>query len=474
MPILDPERPSNWFANPYLWLAVVVFAVLAIPFCTRAHSEWDSVYIRAALELRAGRDVYHEQFGYTYPPFQMMLALPFAELDRLPRRLGFFALNVACCLWMVSSAWAISGGRPLRGAGLWSRSEHAIFLLGLGCGAWYSLHALAHQQTDLIVAALVFAGCRMLQTGHSWRGAAMFGVAAAMKCTPLLFAPYLIFRRRFAAAALVVIVAGGVSLLPDLVNRCPNDATWLTEWYALYLRPMSSRSYTPGMWASDVLYNQSISGAVNRWQLTDWTWTGPTVAIAPTATPTSPSRLRALILGIDLTLLAAGGFLFRRRTRLSPATIVGDASWSAYEYGVLVILMVLFSPMSSIPHFCTLILPGFCLARYAVERRNRVVGMLVGLAIVLAALSNKDLQGAPLYTLALWHGLVMANAVVLLAGLFWVLARLPAHVATDLALRASRFAMAKSTTSGSQQHVSCIATPRATDDEPKATHDLAR
>ena len=87
---------ADWLRNPYLWATFVVVALLAIPFCTRAHSEWDSVYVRASQELLAGRDVYHQQFGYTYPPFQMTLALPLVELERLPRRICFFAFNVAC------------------------------------------------------------------------------------------------------------------------------------------------------------------------------------------------------------------------------------------------------------------------------------------------------------------------------------------------------------------------------------------
>ena len=85
--------------------------------------------------------------------------------------------------------------------------------------------------------------------------------------------------------------------------------------------------------------------------------------------------------------------------------------------------MLLLSPMSSKPHFCTLVLPGFCLARLAVDRSYLAAGVAVAVAAAAALLSNKDLLGAGLYTIMLWHGTVMWDATALLAGCLFVLAR---------------------------------------------------
>ena len=66
----------------------------------------------------------------------------------------------------------------------------------------------------------------------------------------------------------------------------------------------------------------------------------------------------------------------------------------AAEFGIVLTLMLLLSPMSSKPHFCTLFLPGFCLARLAVNRSSRAAALAVGVAAVTALASNKDPLGA--------------------------------------------------------------------------------
>ena len=427
MSTVDASAATRVWKNPYFAVALVVLLAAVMPFCTRLHSEWDDVYVRAAIDLQAGRDVYRQNYGYTYPPFQMLLALPFTALPHLGVRIGWFAVNAFCLAWMVTSAWAIAGGGRFRDAATWPWSEHAIFVLGLGCGVWYSFHALAHQQTDIVMAALFLGGCRWLQTGHACRGAILFGLATAMKCTPLLLAPYLVLRRRFLAAALVVAVALGVNLLPELVQSSPSGSTWLAEWFRLFLQPMADRNHAPGAWHSDPLYNQSLAGAFSRWTQTEWNWTANGLVIGVTSTPLEALRWKPALYGVQLVLAAAAGLVFCRRFRLHPERDASDAQWAGYEYGVVAILMLMYSPMSSIPHFATLILPGFCLARQAVVRRDRAAAVVVALASVCAALSNKDLQGGSLYTLGLWHGVVMLNALVLLAGLLTTLARWPAR-----------------------------------------------
>ena len=97
----------------------------------------------------------------------------------------------------------------------------------------------------------------------------------------------------------------------------------------------------------------------------------------------------------------------------------------AFEFGMVITLMLLMSPMSSMAHFGTLVLPGFCLARYAVINRDRTVGSLVVCAAILGILSNKDPVGAKAYTALLWCGVVTANTFLLWLGCVIALARAP-------------------------------------------------
>src|SRR5438874_1333 len=94
----------------------------------------------------------------------------------------------------------------------WVRSHpylvcFAVVCLGLACALPYVLSVMDHQQTDLLIAALLIGGCLALQRARALSAATLFGLAAGMKCTPLLWAPYLAWRGRWKAAAWLVAVA---------------------------------------------------------------------------------------------------------------------------------------------------------------------------------------------------------------------------------------------------------------------------
>jgi hypothetical protein len=85
--------------------------------------------------------------------------------------------------------------------------------------------------------------------------------------------------------------------------------------------------------------------------------------------------------------------------------------------------MLLLSPMSSKPHFCTLLLPGFCLARLALTERNRRLGALLIGAVLAGASGIKGILGSDAASVALWWGNVTGSTLLLLAGCGYVLGR---------------------------------------------------
>ena len=90
---------------------------------------------------------------------------------------------------------------------------------------------------------------------------------------------------------------------------------------------------------------------------------------------------------------------------------------------MVLILMVLLSPHSSKPHFCTLLLPGFCVARAALNWPNRGLLALLLAALACAAVSNADLVGEWLYSWGKWYGSLAWCALLLYVGSCGVLLR---------------------------------------------------
>ena len=399
--------------RPYTVLLTLVLSGLAVPFCLRSDSDWDSTHIAAALHLRAGETIY--QGCYVFPPAFAWLALPFSYLPHLPSRLAMYALDVIALLIVLMGAWRLTGGGRLQGSPPVARREHAILILGLLTGVYYVFDVLSNQQVDLIIAALVIGGCLLLVRGRAIPGAVSFGLAAGLKCTPLLWAPYLAYRRRWLAAGVVVLVAIGINLVPDLTHPPPEGEGRLKHWAKTFVQPMTAPDFDPGLWASAINFNHSISGVCNRWLIARRDWQGEEYAIVARPDRLSAGALKKIVYSTCLAFVLVA-LLASRRGSSRPVFSSAKSAGEVGEFGLVLILMLLLSPMSSKPHFCTLLLPGFFLARAAVERRDLLPRLLLAGAIAAGLMSNKDLVGRLVYDAAIWYGSVFWNAVLLFIG----------------------------------------------------------
>ncbi len=416
-----PDKWRRWLTtHPYTATGAVAFAIVVICFCVRQQSEWRDVYLPATARLWHGEDIYRPEHGYLYPPFMAWAALPFLAAPEPLGRCAWMLVNLACLYVMLHWSWRASGGRRLEGGDRrWG--EHWAALLGCLCGVFYLNNCLAHQQTDIVIGAALAGGCLLLVRGNSVLAATAFGLAAACKCTGLLWAPYLVWRGRPWAALWLVLVAAGVNFLPDLVSRPPAGGTWLVTYTARFLSPIAESDHYVGTWGSDPAYNQSLAGMGQRWCLTSWTWSSNDCTIESRSPLLGPRELRAAVYGFELLLvlgvLAICGRPFRRLAHEK------TAETQALECGIVLLLMLLLSPMSSKAHFGTLIVPGFCLARAAFHSRSRLLGSLLLVAVLLGLLSNKDPLGERLYTLSLWYGVVTCQSLILLAGCLLAIAK---------------------------------------------------
>ncbi len=424
----DDTRPvpaDRWRYAPAL-AGGLIAVVVGVHLLVRQDNEWEHVFVPAAQRLWAGDDVYRAGGAYLYPPFMAWATLPFVGLSHAAGRFIFVAMSVGCAVFMLGGAWRLAGGGRLR-----EPPEARAALAGACCGAFYIHNCLVHQQTDVFIGALLVGGCLALRRGRGVLAATGFGLAAAMKCTALLWAPYLLWRRRPAAAALLLAVALGVNLLPELVNRPGAGGTWLGVFASRYLAPLTGRDHVPGSWGSDIVYNQSLSGAAQRWLLTEPRWSGGECTVENTGAAVSPLTVRAVLLGSEFLL-----FVLAVRALGRPFRPAADPNNEVLEYGVVLASMLLLSPMSSIAHFGTLVVPGFCLARRAINQRDAVLTALLLAAATAGLASNKDLLGGNLYTVALWGGCVMLNTLALLAGCLRELRRaVPVARAPAVALR---------------------------------------
>ncbi len=404
-------------ARPYTLAIVVLCAILVVPLSLRRQSDLVNVFIPAAQRLAHGDDVFQQ--GFVYPPVNAWILLPLANLPPLAARTLWLAVNGAALMVLVWGAWTLSGGVRLEGGPPAERREHLIFGLGLLVALYYLLDALTSQQSDLIVAALVMLGCQALVRRREVGAGVLFGLAAGLKCTPLLWAGYLVWRKKWAGAVVVVAVAIGVNLLPDLTHPSTLSRTRLEEWGRRYLVPMADSGHDLGTWASAINCNHSLSGLTNRLLTWRYIWSDGRMVGLGRSERVDPVTLKATALGaMMLCVLAALICSWRGRSKDS-----ASPSPEVLEFSLVLILMLLLSPQSSKPHFCTLFLPAFCLARAALVGRSRLLLGLVLASVTCGLVSNKDLVGGRVYDWVIWHGSITLSALLLQAGCCLVLFR---------------------------------------------------
>jgi len=95
----------------------------------------------------------------------------------------------------------------------------------------------------------------------------------------------------------------------------------------------------------------------------------------------------------------------------------------SYEFSMVLILMLMLSPMSSRAHFGTLVLPGFCLARFAFTTRDRAISAILLLVVLLVAPPYKYLVPENISSALLWGGAATDAAMLLWVGCVVVLSR---------------------------------------------------
>ena len=388
-----------------------VLLLLASPVFIRGTGDWETVYLSAANHLRNGEDLIDARNGYVYPPFGALVAVPFTFLPRSTGLIAWVLLNSLAVLVVLVGAWKLSGGRGLPGRAGSSKADYAAFWLGGFAALGFMLDAAANWQTDLLIAAVLIVGCLLLANGRSLAAGLMIGLAGAFKCTPLLFVPYLVWKRQFLTAVVVVVTAFGLNLLPELVYPQVDGQSRLVVWGNRFLTPLAEADRDPGVWASGVEYNHSVSGATLRWLVFDRVQGPDRHFSVPKAERLSTAELKRLNLATTALLGLVALVAFWRR----PAEIVPGPVF-AVEVGTVLTLMLLLSPMSSKPHFAVLIVPQLALVRLACQTRDWWLLALTVVVAIAGPCTGNDIIGRAAYDFLVWHGLIVGMTLLLFVG----------------------------------------------------------
>jgi alpha-1,2-mannosyltransferase len=399
----------RWFVrHPWTVAGVVVLLALAWPSLRAGNAPWPHEYVTAGKHLWYGGDIYDNKYGY--PPFMSLVAVPLAWMPPFAARLLWFVVHAGALALLWRLAWRLAGGKCVDGESQGGWREHLILVAGVLCAFRFGTDAIRNFQNDTLIGLLMLGGCALLERTRTIYAAMSFGLAAAMKCTPLLWLPYLLWKRHWLAAAVLLAVAIGVNLLPDLIRAPAQGGTWLGKWMGDLADHAASPHIYPGQWGSAQVLNQSVAGMVNRWFVSAPDAQGTWFHSVQRLDAWSPGELRILVYGSGMMLMAVAGVVLLRCRWL------GQRLDDGLECSIILLLMPLLSPMTSKAHLCTLLLPAYVLARLAIVHRSAWAGGCLALAILLNLLSTRDLVGHDMAYWMTWYGACPLSMGCLLAG----------------------------------------------------------
>lgn len=390
------------------WIAIAIAAY----YQRYRHGDGTRIFFNAAECLLHGETPRHcENLIYAYPPFFALLWTPFTVLPVWLREavwylvlIGTLFASLRLCETLVRRLFP----------GPWSERELALLrTLGFVLALKFILAVLENQAYDSVAFFFIALGLLALTSGRTLAGAASLAAAAALKVTPLIFLPYLVFKRRFAAAGVFVGVYCFLTVLPDIL--LPPKTGWhVTVWlHDVILAPLNLRlGFDLPFWVTDSPMNQTFRAAIVRL----FTGVHQTQAYE-TVYAIMVSRPFAIALYTVMGIYVAAVGLVMLKSRRDDRLIAVDG-------GLLIVSALLLTPVSSQSHFVGLILP-YAIISAALIRQPRLRGLyaaMAALSFVLATATSNDAAGKALTHWALWSSLPVYGTLILtvpLAVLIW-------------------------------------------------------
>lgn len=267
--------PMNWFRTPkgrwLLWgLLVVVIGALFYRFMI--HDGDFDVYWASTFRFIHGLKIHvYEQNVFTYPTFASFLLLPLYPLGYSAGKIIFFILNVV----LLISAIAVCQRRIVGNSSV----KTAALVVALFFSFRSILDVFNNQQTDIIIFALVSFGIALFAR-FPVIGTSVMALAAGLKANPLFMILMPVFKRRWSAVAVFLVLTVGFVLMPDLSKYAFTDS-WTDSEFIVPGSVMPKRgeirqgqftaeARDPGLWSYlKEHYHMTLSaspGEVRWWQ----------------------------------------------------------------------------------------------------------------------------------------------------------------------------------------------------------------
>jgi hypothetical protein len=316
------------------------------------------------------------KFPFMYPPACAIFFAPFSLLGQVGLVVALVLVNVA--------AWAASIVFAVRIAtGEWRRAHPLLYAIPSALIAVYAWSNFHIGQPTLVLLALMLGAFVALQSRRQPIAGALIAIAAAVKAFPFVAIVYLLYRRYWiAAASLVLTLAFLLLVLPAPFRGLQQAATDLRLWTGGMLLKYDDTGMAQRPGRSNSWKNQSIFGVANRLlRHVDYDDRfGRHTPVYTNIADLSFKAVNRIIVGLALLCGLAYVAVMPSRHRRTRET-------DALEFACLVLLMLMFTPLSFGYLFASLLFPFTVVVQRLLTTRAKRLLVLTAIAVLLLALT---------------------------------------------------------------------------------------
>jgi len=384
----------------------LVLVVVPIWHSVRGHSTKDYwVWYQTGQTVLQGGEIYPDRwhkFPFMYPPSCALFLAPVSALGQTGLVIVLALANATA--WICSVVFSVR-----LATGEWRRAHPLVYLvpsLIMGAHVWGNFLL---GQPSLVLLALMLGAFILLQRKFQGRAGGLVAVAAAIKAFPVIAIVYLLYRRYWiAVASLVVTLAFLLIVLPIPFRGYAQAKEDLERWSSGMLFKYDETGVGQRLGRSNSWKNQSIWGVANRLLRHveyDHKYE-PHEPVYANFADLDFDTVNRIILACALALGLVFIGVMPRAARRTPET-------DAIEFALLLLLMLIFTPLSFGYLFAWLIYPLTVVAQRVVAQpaKSATLAVCAVSAVALLALS------IPFRVMAQTYGNALFATSLLFAGL---------------------------------------------------------